>query len=526
MDLRRAIDLQDVAWLFGCTAKQLGYYLYKVPLAAQYTSFEIKKRRGGTRTIHAPRSNIKLIQKNIARELGKLKTFKPCVNGFVTGRSIISNARPHVGQRFVLNVDLEDFFGSINFGRIYGMLTSDPYKFNKPVAAAIAKACTLDNKIPQGAPSSPVVSNLICSKLDAELSRLARAHGCIYTRYADDLTFSSSRRISLAQRVRDPDGRVSTQLSPTLISIIENNGFRINAKKIRLSETQHRHEVTGLIVNKKVNVKRRLIREVRAMLHAWRKFGLANAQNAFKNIRHGSTINFESAVRGKISFIGHVRGRHDEAFRRLAKQFNALAIGPKIRIELNPQEAAERAVWVIEQDGGMNQGTAFFVENFGLVTCYHCIEDDNEQISKTLYIYHPSDPASRHPVTVIAGSKHIDLAILSIPTNLPSIIPLKLSNGTPPAKGEAIQLFGYPAHHAARPIRIESGTVIRSFPRSAVNYIEVSAKIIGGNSGGPVLNGYLEVVGVAVLGLNGEIEIKSGEFLAVSRIHLNSLPTI
>ena len=235
MTIKSATNLQELAWIFGCTAKQLGYYIYKRALSSQYKTFEIKKKRGGTRTIHAPHSNIKLIQQSIRRELDQLRLFKPCVNGYVTGRNIISNARPHVGQRFVLNIDLEDFFGSINYGRIYGLLLKPPYNLNKTIAAAIAKACTLDNKLPQGAPSSPVISNLICSKLDTELSRLAKAHGCVYTRYADDLTFSSSGSMSLATRMRQPDGTSVCHISPTLTAIIESNGFRINPAKVRLS---------------------------------------------------------------------------------------------------------------------------------------------------------------------------------------------------------------------------------------------------------------------------------------------------
>src|ERR1700737_5069499 len=188
MGLKKAIDLDSLAAVLGCSAKQLGYYIYKRNIAGQYKRFEIPKRRGGTRAISAPTTNLKLIQSNIARVLAELRTLKPCVNGYLSNRSILTNARPHVGQGIVLNVDLEDFFGSINYGRIYGLLSKPPYSLNKKVCAAIAKACVLDNALPQGAPSSPILSNLVCSKMDAELSRLARSHNCVYTRYSDDLT--------------------------------------------------------------------------------------------------------------------------------------------------------------------------------------------------------------------------------------------------------------------------------------------------------------------------------------------------
>jgi RNA-directed DNA polymerase len=153
MPLTNAFNLHSLAFVLGCTTKQLGFYLYKRSTPGQYKNFEIRKKRGGTRTISAPSTNLKIIQRHIARELEALRFFKPCVNGFVKGRDIRRNAYAHVDRRFVLNVDLEDFFGSINFGRVYGLLTRPPYGIHPKVAAAIAKACTLDNRLPQGAPS-------------------------------------------------------------------------------------------------------------------------------------------------------------------------------------------------------------------------------------------------------------------------------------------------------------------------------------------------------------------------------------
>jgi RNA-directed DNA polymerase len=309
MSLKHVRNIHELAWQLGCSAKQLGYYLYKRPIPNQYKTFEIPKKRGGARKISAPSSNLKLIQKSLYREFAEMKTFKPCVNGFVTGRDIARNARPHVGHRHLLNVDLEDFFGSINYGRVYGLLSSSPFNLPKAVAAAITKACILDNKLPQGAPTSPIISNMICSRMDSELSKLAKSHGCIYTRYADDLTFSSrTRPIALATRERQADGTYSYGVSTTLATIIEANGFRINFSKIRMSSREHRQEVTGLIVNKRLNVKRRLVREVRAMLHAWRKFGQSAAEDHFKKKYNGGTKDFESAVRGKSLLLAKSEG--------------------------------------------------------------------------------------------------------------------------------------------------------------------------------------------------------------------------
>ena len=514
MTIKHVQNIHELAWELGCSAKQLGYYLYKRSIRTQYKIFEIPKRRGGFRKISAPSTNLKLIQKSLYREFAKDRMFKPCVNGFVTGCGIITNALPHVGHRYLLNIDLDNFFDSINYGRVYGLLTKTPFQFPRPVAAAIAKACILENKLPQGAPTSPIISNLICSKMDSELSKLAKSHGCVYTRYADDLTFSSrTRPLALASRERQPDGTYIYSVSPTLVAIIEANGFRINASKVRVSHREHRQEVTGLIVNKRLNVKRRLVREVRAMLHAWRKFGLKAAQDHFSKKYSGMNKDFELALRGKISFVGQVRGRPDSVFKGLASQFNKLTSGPEIRIQLTSSEIATQATWAFESSEG--QGTAFFLSDVGLVTCSHCIGDSNK-------IYHPSNFMKEFQVKVVARDERRDLAVLEVPDELKSIEPLSASKTEPKNKSK-VKLYGYPAHHAARPIRIEDGEVIRRFPKSLVRYLEITPKIIGGNSGGPLLNEKYEVIGVAVLGLNGKIEMKSAEFLAVS---INELQNI
>src|SRR5579862_9563468 len=177
----------------------------------------------------SPDPNLKIIQQNLARELSKIRDFKACVNGFVGGRDIKLNAIPHVSQNHVLNIDLENFFGSINFARVYGLLAKPPYSFNKKIAAAIAKACTLEDALPQGAPTSPIISNLICAKMDAELARFARRRGCNYSRYADDLTFSTTRRtMPLAENQLDENGSLVCEINGALRAIIEDNSFRIN----------------------------------------------------------------------------------------------------------------------------------------------------------------------------------------------------------------------------------------------------------------------------------------------------------
>lgn len=497
-----------LAYVLDCTAQQLGYYIYKRPLHYQYKVFSIRKKSGAPRPISAPSTNLKIIQRNLARELDDLRFFKPCVNGFVKGRDIRRNASVHVGERFVLNIDLEDFFGSINYGRVFGLLSKPPHSIHPKIAAAIAKACTLNNSLPQGAPTSPVLSNLVCAKMDSELIRFASLNRCKYTRYADDLTFSTNRSsMPIASLNRAADGTSYCEISSTLRAIIESNGFRINEKKLRLRENTTRQEVTGLIVNQRVNVKRDFVRQVRAMLHAWRKFGLANAALEHQTKHHGKG-GFEAVVRGKIEFIGQIRGRADLVFRKLALQFNALSSSGTIRTNLTSEEIARQATWVIEHDGD-EQGTAFLVEKYGLVTCFHCLGNNP-------YIYHPDNPTKHFPVSVLASNKDKDLAQLNVPTELSGVAPIPLYKGPPLKNGTEVILYGYPNHTVAKPIRVEEGKLIRTFPRSGTSYLEITPKIIGGNSGGPLLTNTHQVSGIAVLGLNGSVKLTHAEFFAVN----------
>jgi RNA-directed DNA polymerase len=515
MDLKSAVDLEDLSQILGCSAKKLGHYLYHLQIPPQYKSFNISKRRGGFRTIRAPSSNLKIIQRNIADQLELLVSLRPCVNGFVSGRDIIRNAEAHVGHAHILNIDLEDFFGSINYGRVFGLLVKPPFGLHRKVAAAIAQACTVDNILPQGAPSSPLLSNLICAKLDSELSRFSTQYRCSYTRYADDMTFSTTRQMMpFAQNVFQPDGATVCQVMPALRSIIETNGFRINESKVRLSNKRVRQEVTGLIVNQRINVKRRFIREIRAMLHAWRKFGLDMAQADFLK-KYNGKASFEAALRGKIEFVAQVRGRPDATFRGLAEQFNKETSGSPIRTVLTSEEVARQATWVLESDGDI-QATAFFISPDEIVTCAH-------SLGLNPHIYHPANHSKKFKVILKKIDTHRDLAVLTTPPALSQVVPLQRYHGGPLLNGTEVILFGYPNHQFARPVRVEEGKIIRTFPSSAVSYFEITNKVIGGNSGGPLLNAKHEVVGVAVRGLNGNVPLNQAEFLAINGNELSAV---
>lgn len=201
--LRAASSLTDVATLLGFKPKALSYILYKQPAETKYQVFLVPKRSGGQRTISAPCDALKRLQSNLAELLqdcvdelaSEMKRSNRASHGFTRKRSIVTNARQHRHRRWVLNLDLEDFFPSINFGRIRGyFLKNRDFELHPSVATVIAQVACFENALPQGSPCSPVIANLVAHLLDMRLVKLARDVGCTYSRYADDLTFSTNKK--------------------------------------------------------------------------------------------------------------------------------------------------------------------------------------------------------------------------------------------------------------------------------------------------------------------------------------------
>src|SRR6266446_8198131 len=201
--LKAATSLSDVAKLLDFKPKAVSYILYKHPEATKYKTFQIPKRNGGQRTIKAPVDALKLLQRRLSDllqdcvdEINTAKQRKDrAAHGFKRKRSIITNARQHRHRRWVFNLDLEDFFPSINFGRVRGFLLKNrDFELHEDVATVIAQIACHENALPQGSPCSPVISNLIAHILDVRLVHLAASARCVYSRYADDLTFSTNHR--------------------------------------------------------------------------------------------------------------------------------------------------------------------------------------------------------------------------------------------------------------------------------------------------------------------------------------------
>lgn len=274
--LKKAEELRDVAELLGFAPKSLSYILYKLPSEEKYRTFTIPKKAGGSRTIRAPEPKLALLQRRLARRLdecadeftGKNCRFWYASHGFRGRRGIITNAEVHKRRRYVFNIDIEDFFGSINFGRVRGFFIHDRgFSLTPKVSTIIAQIACFENSLPQGSPCSPVISNLIGNLVDVRMISLARRGRCTYTRYADDLTFSTNEKFFPTDIAINGDGDY-WRPSRKLCREIERSGFKINDSKTRMSLFNSRQSVTGLVVNAKPNIEQNYYRHVRSMCHA------------------------------------------------------------------------------------------------------------------------------------------------------------------------------------------------------------------------------------------------------------------
>jgi len=310
--LRKITTKPQLAALLGIKAQFLTHVLYKSNPATQYTSFSIPKKSGGTRTIFAPSDNLKSLQSSLSNLLldcideineanTKKYTYKHALShGFVRKGSIMTNAVMHLNKKNVLNIDLKNFFDSFNFGRVRGFfIKNNHFKVDKHIATVIAQIACHDNKLPQGSPCSPVITNLITHSLDIKLASLARKHSCIYSRYADDMTFSTRKSLFPGQIIRQEDDKFIT--GKKLKSEIKRAGFEINEKKTRIQYKDSRQDVTGLIVNKKPNVKKEYWRTVKSQCNR-----LFHTGDFHIEIEDGKKKDKTNVLEGRLNFIDQI----------------------------------------------------------------------------------------------------------------------------------------------------------------------------------------------------------------------------
>lgn len=331
----------DASKFHPFTMRHINYYCNPNNVFHRYRQFHIKKKSGGTRVITAPRNrSFMMMLQAVNLILKAIYIPSDYAMGFTEGRSVVSNATIHKDQKYVFNIDLKDFFPSVEQFRVWKRLQLKPFNFPKQIANIIAGLCSMrqvrdaidetkehenDKKfkyvLPQGSPVSPIITNMICDTMDRRLAGLARRFGLRYSRYADDITFSSMHYVYA------PNGEFRTELC----RLITEQGFTINEDKTRLQKLGARQEVTGIIVSKKLNVTQKYVRDIRNILYIWDRYGYSAAMAKFLpkykttkgHVKKGNP-DLQNVIDGKLLYLKMVKGNEDSVYTKLYNKFQSL----------------------------------------------------------------------------------------------------------------------------------------------------------------------------------------------------------
>ncbi len=270
-----------------------------------YYNFYITKKSGGKRQINVPNSALSLCQEFIKDNILNSIKIHDSANGFASSKSIITNAKLHVEQEMVLNIDLKDFFPSINSKKVFYVF-NNLCGYDNDLSYCLTKLVMYNGGLPQGACTSPIISNIVSYKLDLRLSGLAKKIGVVYSRYADDITFSGDRAI------------VNNNLLKLITQIVEECGYAINNKKTRFQSSGRRQEVTGLIVNNSnISVPKKYIKEIRQELYYISKFGMDDHRKK----KHIYNKHYQEHLKGKIMFVYSI---NNDIGKKLLQEYNKI----------------------------------------------------------------------------------------------------------------------------------------------------------------------------------------------------------
>ncbi|OWY64643.1 RNA-directed DNA polymerase [cyanobacterium TDX16] len=295
---------EEIALAMGIGVEKLYFLTNKYPTSStsHYFRFQISKKTGETRTISAPSPELKAIQKWILKHILEKIEIHDAAHGFCRNRSIVTNARPHVGRDVIVKLDLQNFFQSILYKRVKELFCS--FGYFETAATIFSLICTVaeinvNNKInykdtekrhlPQGSPTSPAISNLVCDRLDTYLTKLANNLGFCYTRYADDLTFSGFENAS---------HKINNLIHESQLIITE-EGFTINPDKIKVLNKSVQQEITGIIVNQQLNLSRKTLKAFRTTLYQIEQEGLSGK-------KWGNSTDLIAAITGFANYVAMV----------------------------------------------------------------------------------------------------------------------------------------------------------------------------------------------------------------------------
>jgi len=481
-----------------------------------YHRSEQPKRDGSLREIFAPNWPLANIQRGIATLLGEIYRPSPRASGFVAQRGIKRNAEFHVGKKLILNFDLEDFFPSINMGRILFRLRAPPYHLSPVVSLMIAKLCTLNNSLPIGAPSSPVLSNIIASHLDGVLTTTARSHGSFYSRYADDITFSTNRGSFTHGIVhRDEGSATGWSAGADLVAAVSTAGFSINPRKTRVLGKSDQQSVCGVTVNEQLSVDRRLLRSIRGAIHAWATYGKADAEKVFhEKFNWRGSQDFETHLRGRLEYVKYISGPKRQSTFNLIDKYNHLPERalPDIHYEKvpSPYEQMQLGTCLIECESNEEmqwfQGSGIRLKDGRVLTNYH-VTHHTGGAHGIIHVRLPENLGFPVEMQISKLNKHFDACILE-PTDLiwSNMISLHASDISfeKVRVQDQISISGFPAYVEGNEPEVSYGHVTGFQKLDGVPFAKTTNPVYKGNSGGPMFNARHQIVGLATRGIDAE----------------------
>lgn len=502
----------DVADMLEVDEQSLRYFLFVKRPENLYKTFCIPKKKGGNRIISAPNIKLKKIQSKLAYILQLIYEPKVCAFGFVKDRNIVDNARKHTKKQEILNIDLKDFFTQFHFGRVRGMLMAKPYSIGIEAATTIAQIACYNGKLPQGAPTSPILTNMLCVPLDNSLMQFAKKYGLTFTRYADDLTFSSYKECLFEEIVYKVDDKLI--LCEELQKIFEKHNIIVNKNKITLRNRFSRQETTGIIVNRFPNVKREYYKQLRAILYNCSTAGVYNAAKKYIDLGlcHNSKIIaykdkpeseelvvnwFKMVIKGKITFIKQVKGQEHPSFYALASKANEVFKEELFDLsyfdKLN--SILRNNVFIVQErpSDNIRQGSAFYVSNIGLFTSYH-VTETNAFFELYSSIGQKTNHIISNELNLKSDNKDIDYSLFDIRVN--DAIDLNIGDSSSLAIGDSVIIAGFPDYKAGDSITTQTCQIVSISTLFGAPFYKVSGRIIHGASGGVVLNSRCEVVGI------------------------------
>jgi S1-C subfamily serine protease len=348
--------------------------------------------------------------------------------------------------------------------------------------------------------------------MDSELKALAWSCGCIYTRYADDISIST-KASAIDKRIaeKNPSTR-KWEVGAEVLDLIDRNSFKVNPSKTRVRGRQSSMEITGVRINAGLNVSHKFYRQVKAMLHACEKFGEEAAQLEHRSLYAKKQHNnrepaFRDILRGKIEFLGFIRGRDDRIYVNLLQRLQKLTQAnakPILIGSLTHESVIRQAIWLLFDKSEEAQGTAFAVQGNRLLTAAH-------NTNQIMWASRPSFGGQKFLVEIVQRNDELDIAEIKILSFLP--VQFSLASASDFNLQKSVCVVGFPNFHAKDSVAFRFGKIVQerwyislkqenSKEHVLVQHFIVDADIVKGNSGGPVLDENNRVIGIAVKGLD------------------------